>query len=244
MAKRVQRKAGSAHFPDLPITPDRFEPHLDELLETAGVEDSVGARSHLVIALQLAQASYGLQLRSQQRAPRELLKQLEGSIEKTLALLGRLKTYPDSRDVAFVLYPVGHGVVEVATAREMISRPLELPRHPSISDEELRWPPRAALDGMIAGINIELLLRLIMIREVRKRARGLGQPTKQDKDAIVSQAVQFFRLHSSKTPTTDPNNAFVKFAEQFYRIVTGDDVEVGGLEWQIRKVLKDKSTGE
>jgi hypothetical protein len=213
MAKRAPRKRpGSAHFPDLPITPDRFESHLDELLEIAGVENSVEARSYLVIALQVAQANYGLQL----------------------------KTYPDSRDVAFVLYPVGGGVVDVATAQEMIRRPLELPRHPLISDEELRWPPRVARDGMIAGINIELLLRLIMIREVRRRARGLGQPTKQDKYAIVSQAVQFFCLRSSKKPTTDPNNAFVKFAQQFYRIVTGDDVEVGGLDWQIRKVLKDR----
>jgi hypothetical protein len=213
------------------------------LLDMAGVANSADARSELVLALQFARLRHGSAFKSHQRAPPELFEQLETSVRKTLGLLRRIKKYPGSCGMSFVLCPVERGdVVDVATTQDMLrGRRLQLPQHPSISDKDLRWLS-PALDGMIAGINVELVLRKMMLHQPGRRVRG--GPKKVGKHAIVHYAAGFFRLHSSEKPTTNINNSFRRFAEQFYRTVTGQDVDPGGLEWQIRSVLKDKSTGE
>jgi hypothetical protein len=242
VAQRKQHR--STDVPDVPVAlrsvMARFEPHINELLKMAAVKSDANARSALVNALQFAEAGCYLEGRSQDRAPSELVEQLEGSIKKTLALLRRITTHRYSRDLGFVMHPVGSGVIDIATVQEMIrGRTLDLPRHPSISDAELRFPSVAA-DGMWAVINIEPLLRAVMIK-LAKRKRS--QPKKLGKEETVFYAAQFFCLYSSIKPSNDPNNRFPKFAKRFYEAVTGNDIEPGRLDWQIRKVLKDRRAG-
>jgi hypothetical protein len=129
-------------------------------------------------------------------------------------------------------------VVDVATTEEMIrGRALELPLHPSISDQEIIFP---TFDGVTAAINIEPLLRATLIY-ARRRRRGRGGPKKLSKEAAVFYAEQYFRRHSSKKPSTDPANPFHEFAERFYEVVA--KTEPGGLDRQLRRVLAARRSG-
>src|SRR6478609_9728188 len=157
---------------------------IDELLELAGADTSPQSQRDLVNMLQLAQSTYDdeRELSSRQKPSLKQIKQFENSIERTLTLLRSIRKYKDWRDVGIVMQPVGRGVVDVATAQEMIrGRALELPRHPSISDQELICPK---FDGMLAAINIEPLLRASLIY-VRKRRHRRGRPKELGKEAVV-----------------------------------------------------------
>ena len=151
-----------------------------------------------------------------------------------------VRNYDDWRNIGFVTQQVGRGVVDVATTQEMIlGRTLELPRHPSISDEELTWPTTA--DGMTAAINIEPLLRArAPLLAARRRRRGRGN-RKLGKEAVVFYAEQYFRRHSPKKPSTDAKNPFHEFVERFYEVVT--KTEPDSLDRQMRSVFAARRSG-
>jgi hypothetical protein len=227
-------------FPDLGANTELVL-HIDELLKIAGATNRVEVRSDLVNALRFAQAYSLLDRKLRQRAPRKLVEQFEESVRKTVALLGRLNTYPDSNDTGMVTYPVGTGVIDIATTREMmLGQTLSLPRQLAITDSELLFFSASA-DRMIAAVNIEPLLRGIVLRLARRKRRR-SQPEKLDKQAIVFYAYQFFSRHSRTKASTDPNNPFRRFVERFHAVVAGDNTP-GGLDWHIRTVLKQRRAG-
>jgi hypothetical protein len=212
---------------------------IDELLEIAG-DSSPQSRCDLLNALQLAQMAHEDEkdTSSRQRPRSNQINQLEKSIEKTCVLLRRIRRYDDFRNVGFVTQPVGRGVVDVATRQEMIlGRVLELPRHPSISDQELILP---RCDGMGAAINIEPLLRATLLA-ARRRRRRRGAANKVGKEAIVSYAADYFRKHSPKEPSTDPANPFHLFVQRFYEVVT--KTKPSGFERQMRKIFRANRSG-
>jgi hypothetical protein len=212
---------------------------IDELVKLAG-DNSPQARRDLLNALQLAQMFHEDEkdTSSRPRPSSKEIQRLEESIDKTRMLLRRIRRYDHFRNVGFVTQPVGRGVVDVATTQEMIrGRVLELPRHPSISDQELILP---TCDGMGAAINIEPLLRATLL-DARRRKNRRGAPKKVGKEDVVSYAAHYFRKHSPKEPSTDPKNSFREFVERFYEVVT--KTEPDSLERQIRKVLVARRSG-
>jgi hypothetical protein len=215
-----------------------FEPHIDALLKIGGIESSPKARSDLLLALQFAKANWELSTEraSRRRAPPKLLDQFIKTIEKGHKLLKKLRGYEVPRDLGTVIYPVGTGIIDVATAQEMIrGRMLELPHHPSISDRELYHP--ACPSDMMALINLEPFLRRLVF-DARKGKRRRGSLKKSGKEAVVSYAERYFRRYSPKKPSTDPENPFQEFAERFYEVVT--ETKPDGLERQIRNVLAQR----
>jgi hypothetical protein len=213
---------------------------IDELLELAGADTSPQSRRDLVNALQLAQLAYDdeRERASRERPPPKQIEQFENSIEKTLTLLRSIRKYKDWRNVGFMTQPVGRGVVDFATTQEMIrGRVQELPRHPSISDQELILP---RCDGMGAAINIEPLLRATLLAVRRRRSRR-GAPKKVGKEAVVSYAADYFRKHSPKEPSTDPANPFHPFVERFYEVVT--KTKPSGFDRQMRKIFRANRSG-
>ena len=203
-----------------------------ELLELAGAENSAQSRRDLLNALQLAQMSYEDEVgtSSRQRPPSKQIEQFEKSLEKTGALLRHIRRYDDFRNVGFVTQQIGRGVVAVG--------PEELPRNPSISDQELVFPK---FDGRVATMNIEPLLRATLLA-ARKRRRGRGGPKNLGKESVVFYAEQYFRRHSPKEPSTNPTNPFHPFVDRFYEVVT--KTEPRGLDRQIRKVLAARRSGQ
>jgi hypothetical protein len=219
-----------------------FEPHIGGLLEIAGEENSPEARSELLLALQLAQADYehSIERASRRRAPAKLTDQLIETIEKSLILLGKLKEYSASHHLGFLMHPVGRGIVDVATVEEMKrGRRLELPGHPSISDQEL-YRPKVDNDAMLAAINLEPLLRRLVF-DARNGRRGRGNLKKSGKEGVVFYAAQYFHRHSPEKASTDPKNVIYEFTERFYEVVT--KTKPDGLERQIRKVLAAMRSG-
>jgi hypothetical protein len=179
--------------------------------------------------LTFARASFGLKYKTRKgRASPILVRQLEKSIKRTLALLGRLKKYPNLHDINIVLHQVDSRVINVARGHEMSGIYLRDPPN----DQELCRRPTIAADEMLAVVDIEALLRKIMINLPRQKPGG---PRKEGKEAIVFHALQFFQQHSPCKPTTDPDNPFAYFAERFYEVVVGSEPD--GLERQIKKVL-------
>jgi hypothetical protein len=212
-------------------------PHINDLLKIAGVE-SPEARCALEMSIQIAQADNHLARKSQEgRAPPELFEQLEKSIKKTIALLGRLEKYPHSRDIGFEIHPVGGGIVDAATIREMIlqGRDLVVSRRPWTEHND---PRRLAVSGMVASVSVRNLLLAFQATVRKSRKRKRGQPKKDDKMGVAFYAAGFFCLHSPHQPSSDFRNPFRDFAEQFYKAVTGIEVKSGSLDWQIREVLK------
>jgi hypothetical protein len=202
-----------------------------ELLELAGADTSPQSRRELVNALQLAQLIYDDERErgSRQRPPTKQIEQLENSLEKTCVLLRRIRSYDDFRNIGFVTQQIGRGVVAVGLAQE-------LPRNPSISDQELVLP---RFDGQVATMNIEPLLRATLLA-ARRRRRGRGNP-KLGKKAVVFYAEGYFRRHSPKKPSTDPKNPIHGFAERFYEVVT--KTEPGSLDRQMRSVFAARRSG-
>src|SRR5262249_26923521 len=144
------------------------------------------SRSELLAALQLAQLDWDDERErgSRQRPSSKQIKQLEDSIEKTCVLLRRIREYHDFRNIGFVRQQVGRGVIKIGLAEE-------LPRNPSISDQELIFP---RFDGKIATSNIVPLLRATLLA-ARRRRRGRGGPKKLGKEAVVNYAENYFRRH-------------------------------------------------
>jgi hypothetical protein len=216
------------------------EQYIDELLELADAENGPESRTDLLNALQLAQITYDDEKESASRRQpsSKQIEQLACSIEKTRVLLSGIRKYEDWRNVGFVTQPVGRGVVDVATTQEMIrGRVLELPRHPSISDQELILP---TCDGMGAAINIEPLLRATVLHARRRKRRRAG-PKKLGKEAIVFYAHEYFRRYSPKKPSSDPANPFHPFVDRFYEVVT--KTEPSGFDRQMRKIFRANPSG-
>jgi hypothetical protein len=208
---------------------------IDELLELIpGAESTSQSRSELVIALQLAQMFHegGREEQEREQPSSKQIEQLEESIEKTCVLLRRIRGYDDFANIGFVMQQIGRGVVAVGLAQG-------LPRNPSISDEELVFP--SGIDGKVATMNIEPLLRATLLRVRRRRRRGRGGPKSLGKEAVVFYAEGYFRRHSVVKPSTAPKNPFHGFAERFYEVVT--ETEPDSLVRQMRRVFATRCSG-
>jgi hypothetical protein len=217
-----------------PEAPD-FAPHIDELLEKAGVTKTPNARSSLESYLHLAWAD----VRSERvRAPPEDFKQLKDSIKKTQTLLRRLEKFQASSEIGCDFCPVGEGTISIAK----FPQTLELPRNPPpLGPLPERIPP----GGTTAAINrkrmLDRLLREIAHTHEPRRKRGNQQ--ERDKFLVAAHARSFFRQFSTVEPTTYFNGPFAKFCRSFYEVVTGKTLSKSGLEKTIRKELKKPTLG-
>ena len=219
---------------------DSLPDPIDDLLDLAGVAKTAETRSKLNQALERARAHYDYEHGRQKRAPSDLFDQLDTNIRKTLMLIAKLDKYPDTRDIAFEMHPVGTGIVDAVTGREMIQegRNLRVSRRPWV-DEGTRHASSA--ETLIVGINVENLLRAFCVRVGKARRKNRGQPKRADKFSVVFFAVDFFRRYSPTKPSTDETNPFRLFVERFFEVATG--TKSPNLEWQVRQALKPKSGG-
>jgi hypothetical protein len=137
-AKRTGPKIRALGAPD-------SAPHIEGLLQAAGIKSTPEAKSDLDSTLQLAWA----ETHSQASAPAELLTELEDSIKKTRQLLQRVEAFPGSRDMGCDVCHMGDGAFNITTVREMRLGRLVLSRNPP----PVRWPPQVAPDEFMAAIN-------------------------------------------------------------------------------------------
>src|SRR5262245_29435399 len=150
-------------------------------------------------------------------------------------LIEKLGKYPDTRDIAFDMHPIGTGIADAATGREMIEegRVLRVSRRPWV-DKRISDPSSA--DHVIVGINVENALRAFRNRLGKVRTKNKrGHPKRADKSSVVFYAADFFRTYSVTKPSTDVSNPFQPFVERFFEIATG--TRPPNLEWQIRQAL-------
>jgi len=210
---------------------DNLPDPIDNLLDLVpGINKTPKTRSELNNALEIARGAY--EYRHREQAPSDLFEQLDASIRKTLMLITKLGRYPDTRDIAFEMHPIGTGIADAKTGREMIEkgRMLRISRRPWVNKDT---PPHTSADHIIVGSNVENLLRAFRISaEKAKKKRGRGQPRRTDKLSVVLYAADFFRAYSAIQPSTDENNPFRLFAERFFEVATG--TKSPSLEWQIR----------
>ena len=213
---------------------------IDELLDLGGIQKSSETRNRLREELERAGDWYAW--KGQKQASSVLFKQLDASIRKTLTLIGRLQEYPDTRDFGFEMHPIGTGIADAATGREMIEgRSIRISRRPWIAENKI---PNTAPEHLIIGINTENLLRALQASADKARRKGRGQPKREDKLSVVFYADAFFRTHSLVKPSTDEDSPFRHFAERFFKAATGLDAAEGSLDWQIRQVLTNKRVRE
>src|SRR5262249_47836933 len=99
---------------------DSVPDSIGELLDLARIAKTPETRSKLGQALEIARGAYEYERQCQERAPSDLFEQLDASIRKTLMLIEKLGKYPDTRDIAFDMHPIGTGIADAATGREMI----------------------------------------------------------------------------------------------------------------------------
>ena len=184
-----------------------FAPHIDELLKLAGVTSTPDARIILEGYLSLAWAGWDYERENKGRIPTELLKTLENSIRKTQVVLRRLKKYPLWQRFHFLSCPAGEGTVSL---------------------------PPIAPDGMIAGINIDRMLDKLL-REVARSKRRRARPRGEGKRDMVDYACNFFHEHSTAKITTYPGGQFAIFCRRFHEVITGEHLDLDGLQAQIRK---------
>jgi hypothetical protein len=230
-----KEKGRSVNF----IHPDHFKPRVKELLSLAGAKSDDKTNDALCNALQFARADYGLTLKSMQRPPKRLITRLENSIRNTRTVLRSIrKCGAYWQDTGFLIEPVGRGIVDVTTIQEMIrhGRSLNLPRDPSISDQELRF---STCDEMVVAINIEPLLRAVVVHARFERKRKPGAQMQSGKRGVIFYAINFFRGHSPDSLKSDPKKRS-EFVERFYEAATGIDCESASLDYLIGKVLKNE----
>jgi hypothetical protein len=177
---------------------------------------------------------YDLERKRQKRAPSDLFEQLDSSIGKTLRLVEELGKYPDSHEIAFETHPIGTGIADAVTGREMIEegRNLRVSRRPWVD----KGIPHTSADDVIVGINVENLLRAFRVTVRKLRRKNRGQPKRTDQSYVVFYAADFFRRYSAIKPSTDVNNPFHLFVERFFEVATGTKSE--NLEWQIGQELR------
>jgi hypothetical protein len=221
----------------VPGAPD-FAPHLEELLEKAGLTNTPDARSTLDSNLQSAWGEYQFERESERgRAPPELFNQLESSVKKTRGLLRRLERFHRLRDIGVDICAVGEGTVDIASAREFIlEKDLVLPRNPpGLRSGPEQVPP----GGTLAMISRKRMLDRLLRDIARfKRKRKQGHQRELDKAVIVAYAASFFRQFSTAETTTYFNGSFAKFCKKFYEVVTGEALTKNGLEKAIKYELK------
>jgi hypothetical protein len=131
--------------------------------------------------------------------------------------------------------PVGVYVEIEADARRLQAAIRQLDDHP-----DYWFNPPDGWQNVTSGMS-EKLGAIIAKAQAQKSKRG--QPPKMDKLAIVHFALGFFLEHSDRSPSTDFNNPFRKFAEAFYRAAIGCEIKGGGLDHHIRTALKQHSGG-
>ena len=170
-----------------------FGPHIEKLLELAGIMNTLDTRRALDWYLQMAWGTVRLQnLRGQSASP-DLFKQLETSIKKTQQLLRKLGTFPPTEDIEFDMHCyLEEGTITVATQKGLLH---VTPRDP---------PPLGSYPELIpagatrATINRQRVLdRLVrdLNRLKPKKKRG-GQPN-LTYQAVVACAGDFFRQYST-----------------------------------------------
>jgi hypothetical protein len=204
------------------------ERRISELLEVAGVAATVATRSDLEIALWCAQSANTSEQDAQDRPTPKLLGQLENSIKKTRMLLGRVTKYAYTSNIGLAAFRAGTDVVRT----QFIGKLGEHDIFQTIPE-----------DGMVVFIDIQNLLHAWYDNIKRVPHRKRSNPGKPDKDVIVDLADQFFRRHSSGN-----SNKFPEFTERFFEAVTGKSISgldevTGKLDWQRRKVRRQKRAG-
>jgi hypothetical protein len=217
---------------------DSLPDPIGDLLDLGGVAKTAETRSRLNQALEIARASYELERERQQRAPSELFEQLDTNIKKTLDLITKLGEYPDTRDIAFAMHPIGTGIADAVTGRKMIEgRSIRVSRKPWVD----KGMPHISADHVIVGINVENLLRAFRVRVGKARRKKRGHPERTDKLSVAFYAANFFCRYWATKPSRE-NDQFRLFVERFFEVATG--TKAPDLEWQVRQVLKRKSGGE
>jgi hypothetical protein len=201
-----------------------FEPHIEEMLKKAGIKSTPSARSSLVSYLHLTFADTDLELSRKRGAaeffePRDLLEQLDDSIEETQQLLQRLEKLPHLRGISKDRCAVVGGIVD------------PLPLKPWFDEV----PPGASI-VVIDRQRILQRLRRDIARHNPKRKRGWQR--EPHKVIVIARAASFFREHSTEEPTTYSGGPFVKFCRRFYEVVTGMPLRASGLQKLIREELK------
>jgi hypothetical protein len=203
---------------------------IGDLLLLAGAPDDT--RAELEIAIGIARAGYGLELRRRKQSPpTELLERLEKSIRTTLALLGEAEEYADF-GAGFLLHPPGTGVVDAANIWE---RNVSVSKRPWTAT---RGVPKIGPDGIVVGINARNLL-LSLSAQIRREhpKKKRGAPRERDIAAVVFYALDFFLRHSDCNPSKDEANPFRLFAERFYEVTTGR--QPPSLEHHIKEALAE-----
>ena len=190
---------------------------LNDLLDYANGKRNAKTRNDLLIALRLARNK----MTSEQPVRAKDLNSLEKSIEKTSRLLTKLQR--DGATIGFQTHADGDGVVEGIHV------------HDFGTHEGLPCDPSGKL---FVNVKIHDLLKAWHNR-VKSWPRNKRQrPKKEEKTDIVFYAKEFFCRHAESKPSSDINNPFQAFAQQFYRRVTG--TEPGSLEYQIKQVLGEE----
>jgi len=218
---------------------DNLPDPVGNLLDLAGITKTPETRSELNKALEIARGAYDSAHQEQAQAPSDLFEQLDASIRRTLMLIAKLGKHPATRDIAFEEHPIGTGIADAATFREMIveGRNLRISRRPWVEPVQV---PTVSADHGIIGINVENLLRAFRVSvEKAKKKRGRGHPKRTDKLSVVLYAADFFRAYSATKPSTDERNPFRSFAERFFEVAKG--TKAPNLEWQIRQALGNYS---
>jgi hypothetical protein len=211
-----------------------YTPYIDSLLKVADAH-APGARAELEQTLEIAWA-LAFTLKSRERPPVDLFKQIQNHLRQTIALLERLEKHADWSGVCFERYIAGAGIAEAVTTRELFEKGIALPRHPKIDHYDI---PTLPADGRLVAVNVKEVLRRVGFKIERQREKSTrgGQPKKDHADS-VSYAKQFFVRHSPHRPSTNPDGKFAQFCELFFRAVSGTTMKTGGLDWHIREALK------
>jgi hypothetical protein len=211
---------------------DSLPDPIGDLLDLAGIAKAPEIRSKLEQTLEIARGAYGH--KHQKQAPSDLFEQLDASIRKTLMLVEKLGKYRDTLDLAFEQHPIGTGIADAVTGRQMLEegRNLRISRRSWVD----KGIPHTSADHVIVGINVENLLRAFRVNVKNAQRRNKrGHPRRTDKLSVVLYAADFFRAFSAIKPSTDERNPFRLFVERFFELVTG--TEPVSLEWQVRQAL-------
>jgi hypothetical protein len=92
---------------------------------------------------------------------------------------------------------------------------------------------------MVAAINIEPLLRAVVVHARFERKRKPGAQMQSGKRGVIFYAINFLRGHSPDSLKSDPKNRN-EFVERFYEAATGIDCESASLDYLIGEVLNNE----
>jgi hypothetical protein len=185
---------------------------LDDVLCSGKILLNHRNRGDLLISLKRAEAALSLKA---PLVPKDLIEELQKAIEEIsypLAALKRLKQCRHIDDFINQTSKIGDGVVDI----------MPMPTGPT---------------EVIALVRMQELLTTWHSNLKKLPTTASGAPNNDVKLEIARYAVEFFRDHSAKKPSTSPSNPVQKFAVRYSNWVTGEDCK--SLDWQIRKVLEE-----